>query len=91
MERNAGHYTLQMMGSLEESSVIDFIRTQPNQSEFTYFESRYQGQPWYVVVHGDYPNRNAAVRGIEALPAPLRRMQPWARSFGSVQEDIRNR
>lgn len=91
MERNAGHYTLQMMGSLEESSVIEFIQAQSNQSEFTYFESRYQGQPWYVVVHGDYPNRNAAVRGIESLPTPLRRMQPWARSFGSVQEDIRNR
>lgn len=90
MERNPNHFALQMMGSLEEASVRQFIQ-QANQSGLVYFEGRYQGNPWFVVVYGDYANRDAAVAAIPNLPEALRNQRPWARSFASIQNDLRSR
>ncbi|RMG29582.1 MAG: hypothetical protein D6721_05745 [Gammaproteobacteria bacterium] len=47
-------------------------------------ETRYHGHPWYVVVHGSFPDRAAAKAAIAHLPARLRRNQPWPRTFGSL-------
>lgn len=92
MQKPAKHYTLQLMGSLDEASVVSFIQAQAEQAaQLSYFESRYRGQPWYVVVYGDYPNRDAAVEAISRLPESLRKQQPWARSFLSVHQDIQQR
>lgn len=91
MEKPPQHFTLQMMGSLDESSVRSFIQSQSRPADFSYFEGRYQGRPWYVVVYGDYTNREAALTAIQNLPEPLRNQRPWARTFQSVQNDIANR
>ncbi len=91
MAKPANHYTLQMMGSLDEASVKSFIEAQvTNRSDFSYFEGRYKGQPWYVVVYGDYASRDEALAGIQKLPKGLQKQRPWARSYQSVQEDIRS-
>lgn len=91
MEKPPQHFTLQMMGSLDEASVRSFIQAQSRPADFSYFEGRYQGRPWYVVVYGDYANRDAALAAIQNLPASLRNQRPWARTFQSVQSDIANR
>ncbi|GLR63688.1 AAA family ATPase [Marinospirillum insulare] len=91
MAKPATHYTLQMMGSLDEASVKSFIQSQTtNRSDFSYFEGRYKGQPWYVVVYGDYSNRDQALAGIQKLPKSLQKQRPWARSYQSVQDDLRS-
>jgi len=91
MSKPGNHYTLQMMGSLDEASVKSFIQSQSgNRSDFSYFEGRYKGQPWYVVVYGDYSSRDSALAAIQKLPKNLRKQRPWARSYQSVQEDIRS-
>lgn len=90
MARQPERYTLQMMGSLDEASVRQFIQ-QANQAELLYFEGRHQGNPWFVVVYGDYADRDAAVAAIARLPEPLRNQRPWARSFISIQNDLRGR
>lgn len=91
MDKPPQNYTLQMMGSLDESSVRGFIQAQSRPADFSYFEGRYQGRPWYVVVYGDYPNREAAIAATQNLPEALRNQRPWVRSFQSVQNDISNR
>ncbi len=92
MAKPADHYTLQMMGSLDETSVKNYIQAQgANAVNFSYFESRYQGKPWYVVVYGDYTDRDQALAGIQNLPEALQKQPPWAKSFQSVQTDIRSR
>lgn len=92
MAKPKEHFTLQMMGSLDEASVKSFIQAQTvNPSGFSYFEGRYKGQPWYVVVYGDYSDRDKALEAVQNLPESLRKQRPWARNFLSVQNDIRNR
>lgn len=92
MAKPADHFTLQMMGSLDEASVKSFIQAQTTQAaSYSYFESRYKGQPWYVVVYGDFSNRDNALAAIQNLPEALQKQRPWARNFQSVQTDLRSR
>lgn len=92
MAKPADHYTLQMMGSLDETAVKNYIEAQSvDVGNFSYFEGRYQSKPWYVVVYGDYANRDEALAAIQKLPEALQKQRPWAKNFLSVQNDIRSR
>ncbi len=84
-------YTLQMLGARAERSAVEFIERQPAPAKFTYFETLYKGEPWYVVLYGEFPNRDAAVAAVKELPQTLRKQRPWARSFAGVQNDIRKK
>jgi septal ring-binding cell division protein DamX len=42
-------------------------------------------------VAGDYPDRAAALRARDALPAGIRAADVWPRTFGSIQEMQRKR
>ncbi|MCW8885340.1 MAG: AAA family ATPase [Motiliproteus sp.] len=81
-------YTLQMLGARKELSVIQFIRAQANKEQFYYFSTTYKGKPWYVIVYGNYPNRDAAISAVSKLPKKLRQKKPWPRSIKGVQDDI---
>ncbi|WP_286240243.1 SPOR domain-containing protein [Neptuniibacter halophilus] len=84
-------YTLQMLGARSKESALEFISSQPDSSLFYYFSTIYKGQPWHVVVYGQYPNRDVANASIRKLPAALQKVRPWARSLKGVQVDIRKK
>ncbi|PPC75414.1 hypothetical protein C4K68_20840 [Pokkaliibacter plantistimulans] len=86
---NPGGYTLQMLGSRSEQGAIDFIRQNGGANEFSYFQTEYKGQPWYVVVYGEYASRDAAQTAANRLPASLQKQKPWPRSIRGVQQEIR--
>ncbi|MEX2131599.1 MAG: AAA family ATPase [Pseudohongiellaceae bacterium] len=82
-------YTLQVLGSQSEVKVHEFIAEQSGSSSFAYFESRYQNQPWFVAVYGDFKDREAASAAIATLPEALKTLRPWARALSGIQADIR--
>ncbi len=84
-------YTLQMLGARKESSVVGFIQSRADRSKFYYFSTIYKEKPWYVVVYGQYQNRDEAVTAIRSLPNDLKQRKPWARSIKGVQDDIRRK
>ena len=89
MALSPAQFTLQLLGSYSEQSVIDFVRQQGGGEEFSYFKTRYKSQPWYVVIYGTYQTREKALSAIFSLPKPLRGQKPWVRSLGSIQADIK--
>ncbi len=84
------HYTIQLTGTRERQAAIDFIATHRLTGKAAWLRTLHKNQDWYVVISGTYPSREAAVSGIASLPATLRRYQPWARSFGSMLQSIRD-
>ncbi len=78
-------YTLQIMGSHDESRIKAFMSAHPDYEHFGYFETRHLNQPWFVLTYGRYPDRNAAVDAITRLPAPLKAQKPWARGVNTVR------
>ncbi len=83
-------FTLQLLGSHSENNVRNFIARHGGSYEMSYFESRHQDQPWYVVVTGSFPDRRAAQDAIDQLPPPLKELKPWARNLSDIQTAIRH-
>lgn len=82
-------FTIQILGSHSEANVQKFIAGKPLSESHGYYETRHQNKPWFVVVAGSYPDRASAKAVIDRLSPALRNMQPWIRSIGEIQRDIR--
>ena len=78
-----------VMAGIDDSHTIeDFIRRHHLDGNYAVFARDLEGKPWYSLVYGDYPDRDAALRARADLPAGLRAIKAWPRSFASVQEKL---
>ncbi|MBN1008657.1 SPOR domain-containing protein [Amphritea pacifica] len=84
----ASGYTLQMLGAGMRKSAEAFIREQAEPQKFYMFQTRYKGNPWFVVVYGQYKDRDAAHAASASLPSALARLKPWARTIQGIQADL---
>lgn len=84
-------YTLQMLGAGMKTSAEQFIDAQAEPQKFYMFETRYKNKPWYVVVYGQYKDRDAAQAASASLPSALAKLKPWARTIQGIQADIATR
>lgn len=82
------NFTLQIMGSRSEDAVQRFIDSELSAFNRGYFEARHEGEPWFVVVSGQYTSRTAADRALADLPSNIRRLNPWIRNVGDVHAAI---
>lgn len=80
--------TLQLLGVSREASLKRFLKEHPFPGPTAYFHTFRNGKPWYVLVHGVYPDRDTAKAAIASLPEGLRTGNPWPRTFASIQTDI---
>lgn len=85
----ASEYTLQLLGAASKANVESFVQRNST-SPLYWFETRNQGRPWFVVIHGHYPNRAAAQAAASSLRGELGGLEPWIRSLAAVQGDIRS-
>lgn len=83
--RDAGRYTLQLVGATDRASIEKFVTIHSISQPFAIFERQMNGRPWYSLIAGDYPDRAAAVAARERLPASLKGAGIWPRTFASVQ------
>ncbi len=83
----ANQFTVQLLGSTSRANVEDFVRRHAS-SPLYWFETRNQGNPWFVIMMGAYPSRAAAQTAASGLTGELGRLEPWIRSIGTVQAEI---
>jgi DamX protein len=89
LNKNPHHYTLQLMGSYDKRAIEQFIRTQGIQQQVTIYQAAFHGKSWYILIYGDYDSATIARGAVHALPNQLRQLNPWVKSYGLVQEEIR--
>ena len=82
-------YTLQLVGGANEEAIKSFVREHGSYRKLGYFETDRQGEPWYVVVYGDFPNRETATDAVANLPNKLRSSKPWPRTASDIQSKMR--
>lgn len=82
--RNAGHYTLQLLGARDRTAIDAYVRRHGLNGNYVVFTRDLGGKPWYSLIYGDYPSRDAAVKAQAALPAGVRKKDVWPRTFASV-------
>ncbi|MEH6343942.1 MAG: AAA family ATPase [Bermanella sp.] len=84
-------YALQLLGVRNKKSAQDFMSRfsrQLNSEKLNVYETKYKGQPWFVVVYGPYSNKSNASQEAISLSRSLK-SQPWVRPMAKIQEDIR--
>jgi len=84
-------YALQLLGVRNKKSAQEFMRRferQLSSEKLNVYETKYKGQPWFVVVYGPYSNKKNANQVAVSLAHSLKN-QPWVRPVSKIQEDIR--
>lgn len=79
-EEAEGAFTLQLLGSFNESTALEFMERY-DVGGAAYTRTRHEGKPWYIVVHGRYPNRDKARAAIDSLPEQVQALNPWPRAY----------
>lgn len=90
-DQDPRHFTLQLLGTRSEESLQGFIRRHGLAGKVAYFRTLRDGEGWYVLVHGVYPDREAARAALAELPEDLRAAKPWPRSFASLHAEVGSR
>ncbi len=87
LKQPRGAYALQLAGVRDRAAAARFIQRHGLAAETAVLTTRRDGQAWYVLVHGYYPTRQAALAAAARLPAAVRKeVQPWARTIGELAQ-----
>lgn len=81
-------YTVQIVGASSESNIQSFVKTAQLDVTVGYFETRLNDKPWYVVIAGNFPDRESATALISSLPDSAKTSGPWVRGLADIQADI---
>ncbi|MCH8550404.1 MAG: AAA family ATPase [Natronospirillum sp.] len=85
-EADSGRFTIQLLGARDQDNILAFAEQQglsPDQAG--YVRTQMDDSPWYVLVTGNYSDRDEARAAIEQLPEAQQALSPWPRTLGSLQ------
>ncbi|MCP4626254.1 MAG: hypothetical protein GY850_22505 [bacterium] len=90
LSQDGAAYTIQIIGVSNEKSMLDFIKKNQMliQNKIAYYESTFRGKPWFELLYGIYPDKQAARLAANQLPENLHHAGPWIRSMAVVQKEI---
>ena len=80
-------FTLQLIG-VREKTKLDLLVAEFNVPESVdIVESLRQGKAWFVLIHGQFASKEAAVEATADLPAAFKSQAPWIRTFQSIRTE----
>ena len=88
-ELNSSNYTLQVVATRERKQLEALIKKENLTSEYAYFSKPVKSDTYYVLVIGDYKNRDAAIAASNKLSASLRKNKPWPVPVKNVQQFVK--
>lgn len=83
-----GGYTLQLLGSYNKADVVKFMNANGLENQTAFYQTKFHGKDWYVLVYGHYQTASEAKAAIAQLPADLQKQKPWVKPMSSVQTAI---
>lgn len=84
--KNAAHYTVQVVAGSNRANIIEV--SAGLSGRYWIYETLREGAPWYVLIVGEYPSREAALDAARQLPAYVKGAAPFAKSFGTVKQEM---
>jgi DamX protein len=84
-QQPGNHFTLQLFATSSREKRDRFVAQQVHPERFAILETRRNGVSWYAVTYGDYTTRAEANAASASLPPLVGRVEPWVRTFASVQ------
>lgn len=84
----AERYALQLAALRSETEVNTFIQDNSLQGKVKVYQTVRSGEPWFMVIWGDYASVNAARRAEMDMPQNLQALGPWVKSFARIHREI---
>ncbi|USH04036.1 AAA family ATPase [Grimontia kaedaensis] len=81
-------YALQLAALQSKQAVTEFLQEYAITDRALVYETRRNGEPWFMVLLGDYPSVAEARRAELQLPANIQALTPWAKSFAQIHKEI---
>ena len=88
LSQDSRHFTLQIVAGENLKTIEEFIGEHQLYNNIAFYRSVRDGKPWYGLIYGVYPHKQAASSAISRMSKKLQRLKPWVRSIGSIQSDI---
>ena len=83
-----GSYTLQLLAVSEKEGLIKFINRHKIQDETYILETDRKGKPWFALLYGVYPTKEAAVVARSKLPKSYKSSSAWPRPVEPIQKSL---
>ena len=88
MRANGAHYTVQVVSASNRANIA--AAAQGLSGRYWIVPSTRNGRPWYVLVFGDFPSRQAAMNAAAQVPTSVSQgASPFARRISEVQAEMR--
>ena len=88
LNQNSSHYTLQIVAGENLKTIEEFIAEHKLYNNIAFYRSVRKNKPWYGLIYGVYPHKQAATSAINQLSNKLQRLKPWVRGINSIKNDI---
>ncbi|MBW7473062.1 SPOR domain-containing protein, partial [Marinobacter sp. F4218] len=72
--------TIQLVAGNLEQTALTVLERYPELKDAVYTRGERNGEPWFMVIYGQYQTRTAAQNALSELPQALRGQSPWIRS-----------
>lgn len=82
------NYTLQLSSSSNFNNLNSWAK-KSNLQNYVVYQTQRNGKPWYVLVSGVYPSKDAARKAVASLPADVQAKNPWTKPIHQVQADLK--
>lgn len=89
LSRPDNHYVLQIMAAQGKESLETFLKSQRNRDSIELVTLKRNGQDWFVLLQGDYENRQQARDSIASLPENQQKNGAWPRSISEIKANFR--
>ncbi len=89
LSRDPQHFTLQLVAGEQLDTLRKFIARHQLKQHLAFYQTQRSGKPWYVLLYGEYANKQDTVDARSRLPHALRKHKPWIRSFGNIQQALK--
>jgi septal ring-binding cell division protein DamX len=82
-------YTLQLVGARDLGALRGFVKRHALQGQLAVFERTLEGRPWFALLLGSYPDRQAALAARATLPGRLAK-EAWPRRLQDIHNLMKN-
>lgn len=79
-------YTLQIVAGSDKQKIIEVSKALVDR--YWIYQTSRDGMPWYVLITGDYASSEQAIEAAKILPAQVKAAKPFAKSFGTVKQEM---
>lgn len=88
----SSEFVIQLFGSHSSGNAQAFIGDNATKAiQLRSYQTEHKGKPWHVVIAGPFKSRALANEQSKALSTTLRKQNPWVRSIGPIQAQLKAR